>query len=108
VNKYRAQKTEVDGITFDSKREAARYLSLKTMQAAGLISGLRLQPAYTLVEGFTWQGERVRPIVYKADFEYTQAGRLVADDTKGMRTPVYLLKLKLFKFRYPDILHVES
>ena len=39
-SKYRAVKTEVDGITFDSKREAARYMELMLMQRAGEIKRL--------------------------------------------------------------------
>lgn len=108
MTKYRARKTEVDGITFDSKREAARYLTLKSMAAAGIITDLRLQPEYVLAPGFTYRGERVRQIVYRADFEYRQSGHLVAEDSKGVRTPVYLLKLKLFKARFPEIVHIET
>ena len=40
--KYGNKKTEVDGITFDSKAEARRYLALKTLQAGGYISGPRV------------------------------------------------------------------
>ena len=32
-NKYNAKRTEVDGIWFDSKLEAERYIELKLLQA---------------------------------------------------------------------------
>src|SRR5690606_369436 len=47
-SKYRNVRTTVDGITFDSKREAERYGELKTMEAAGVISDLELQPRFPL------------------------------------------------------------
>lgn len=37
-HKYNAKKTAVDGITFDSKREAKRFEELKELEAAGVIS----------------------------------------------------------------------
>lgn len=49
MSKYHATRTIVDSITFDSKREAARYAELKLMQRAGLISDLRRQVKYELI-----------------------------------------------------------
>ncbi|MDD3747626.1 MAG: DUF1064 domain-containing protein, partial [Anaerostipes sp.] len=43
-SKYGARKTVIDGITFDSKREAKRYQELKLLEQAGEISYLELQP----------------------------------------------------------------
>lgn len=90
VNKYRAKRTPVDGITFASAKEARRYLELKVLQKAGVISDLRLQPRFPLsVNGF--------PIcTYVADFAFEEAGCLVVEDAKGFKTPVYRLKAKLF------------
>ena len=42
-SKYRAVKTEVDGIMFDSKKEAARYVELKEKLDAGIIQDLKLK-----------------------------------------------------------------
>ena len=67
--KYRNVKTEENGIKFDSKKEAKRYLELMARREAGEIDDLRLQVNFTLQEAFTKpDGERVRAIVYKADF----------------------------------------
>lgn len=40
-SKYGAVKTEVDGIMFDSKREASRYQELRLLEQAGEIANLR-------------------------------------------------------------------
>ncbi len=102
--KYRAVKVEVDGVTFDSKREAERYLELKLMVKNGEISGLQLQPAFELQEGFTnSKGQKVRPIIYKADFAYVnKEGNPVVEDVKGMETDAFKLKRKMFDFKYGD------
>ena len=61
MNKYGKRKTVINGITFDSQKEADRFRELLAMQEAGEIIGLRLQPEFTLQEAFvTPKGERVR------------------------------------------------
>ena len=99
-SKYHAKKTVVDGITFDSRREADRYLVLKGMEEEGAIDGLRRQVRYELVPAFDVDGRHYRPVFYVADFVYTEDGKEVAEDVKGMRTEVYRLKSKLFAKRY--------
>lgn len=104
-SKYRAVRTArvlPNGETrmFDSKREAERYDQLSLMQKAGQIRNLKLQPEFTLQDGFVdaQTGERVKPIVYKADFAYeANAGGATRwqrniEDVKGVRTKEYLLK----------------
>ena len=102
-SKYGASKTVVDGITFDSKKEASRYRELLHLQSAGLITDLRLQPTYTLQPAFRRHGKAIRAITYRADFEYREDGLLVAEDVKGYQTPEFRLKAKLFLFTHPDI-----
>lgn len=99
-SKYHAKKTRVDGITFDSKREADRYLVLKSMEEAGTIEDLRRQVRYELVPAFDVDGKRYRPVFYVADFVYVEDGKEVVEDVKGMRTDTYRLKSKLFARRY--------
>jgi hypothetical protein len=96
VSKYHATRTVVDGITFDSKREAARYTELKLMQRAGLISDLRRQVKFELIP--KQQGERA--VSYIADFVYSEDGQTVVEDVKGVRTPVYRIKKKLMLWRH--------
>lgn len=100
ASKYRARKTTVDGITFDSKREAYRYLVLKGMEDDGVIEDLRRQVRYELVPAFDVGGTHYRPVYYVADFVYVEDGHEVVEDVKGMRTDVYRLKSKLFARRY--------
>lgn len=99
-SKYHAKKTVVDGITFDSKREADRYLVLKSMEEDETIEDLRRQVRYELVPAFDVDGRHYRPVYYVADFVYVEDGKTVVEDVKGMRTDVYRLKSKLFARRY--------
>lgn len=94
VAKYRNKKTTVDGITFDSKAEAARYKELAMMQRAGIIDGLTRQVEFELIP--KQSGER--SCNYIADFVYTENGERIVEDCKGMKTPGYIIKRKLMKF----------
>lgn len=91
-SKYRNTKVEIDGRTFDSKKEANRYLDLREEQRSGTITGLRCQVAFPL----TVNGTIVAS--YVADFVYTRDGREVIEDVKSVVTrklPVYRLKAKI-------------
>jgi hypothetical protein len=99
VHKYRAVKTQIDGLTFASKKEARRYWELSLLQKVGEIKNLETQVPFELQCGFVLpKGEKVRPIKYVADFVYvrTSDGKTVVEDTKGMKTPAYEIKKKLF------------
>ena len=99
-NKYNAKKTVIDGIKFDSKAEGKRYEVLKKREKAGEISGLTLQPRFTLQEKFKHDGKTIRKIEYIADFEYTKNGQQTVEDVKGVKTDVYKLKKKIFLMKY--------
>lgn len=110
-SKYGNRKVVRDGIKFDSEREAARFSELKVLRAMGKIRNLRLQANFTLVEGYTTiEGERIKPMVYCADFTYERAtapdqnGTVYwlreVEDVKGMRTKEYRLKKKLMQEKY--------
>lgn len=101
-NKYNATKTIIDGIKFDSKKEASRYSSLKLLERAGAISDLELQPKFTLQDSFIYRGHKIRAITYKADFRYILNGRTIVEDVKGDKTDVYKLKKKIFLRLYGD------
>ena len=120
-NKYRNVETVVDGIRFQSIKEARRFQYLKLAQEMGVIEDLRLQVDFTLQEGYkTVKGERIRAIRYVADFTYKTKsagydhshlleagdleywrslwpGAMVIEDTKsrGTRTKEYKIKRKL-------------
>lgn len=109
LNKYHAQKTEVDGITFDSKKEAKRYALLKQLERFGMISDLRRQVPFELQPGYTNnQGKKIRAITYVADFVYVENGKQIVEDTKGFKTKEYQIKRKLFEYRFPQYTFVES
>lgn len=108
MNKYHNKKTVVDGIKFDSAKEANRYKVLKYMEEQGEIAELHLQPKYVLQEGFTnatWGKQR--PIIYKADFEYRKDDKTIVEDVKGMKTQVYKIKKKMFLLKYPNVIFKE-
>ena len=103
--KYGNKKIQIDGITFDSRKEAQRYSELKLLQRAGIIVGLDLQKEFELIPA---QYETVinkagkkkkvcveRAVKYKADFAYFKNGEQIVEDTKGVRTKDYIIKRKL-------------
>ena len=103
MTKYRAKKTEIDGIKFDSKKEAKRYIALRELEKKGNIEKLILQPRFLLQEGFRKNVKAYRKIEYVADFMYEQDGKLIIEDVKGIKTDVYKLKQKLFEKKYQDL-----
>lgn len=95
-SKYHAQPAFVNGIRFASEKEAARYWDLLVLQRVGKISDLRIQVPYELVPAQRIEGKVVeRPVKYVADFVYTEDGKTVVEDAKGMRTKEYIIKRKL-------------
>lgn len=117
-SKYHAEKVTVNGITFDSKKEARRFLELTALEQAGKIHDLRRQVKYLLIPE---QRERCteryksgpkkgqfkpgrvleRECSYYADFDYyTEDGTHVVEDVKGMRTKEYRLKRKMLLYTY--------
>jgi hypothetical protein len=92
-SKYGNRKNEVDGIVFDSEKEAMRYGQLKLMLKAGIIGLLDLQVPYELNPGGT------HSLKYIADFVYIirATGEKVVEDAKGCRTREYIKKRRLMK-----------
>lgn len=110
-SKYNSRPTIIDGIRFDSKAEAARYVELRLLERAGQLTGLELHPSYLLQSKYTTRaGENVRAITYVADFRYTETatGRMIVEDVKGKATDVYKIKKKILLWRYPGINFIES
>lgn len=104
-HKFGAVKTEVDGLTFASRKEANRYCELKMMGAAGAIADLEIQPAFPLYVWDTVNKTATHIGKYVADFRYvlrSPSGLLVdvVEDVKGFKTPVYRLKKKMVEAQY--------
>ena len=97
-SKYNAKPVKIDGLSFDSKKEARRYGELKLMEKAGEIRDLVFHPRYSFgVNG-------VHICEYEADFSYVPKERFdricdreIVEDVKGYKTDVYKLKKKLMK-----------
>ena len=100
MTKYNNTKITVDGIKFDSKREATRYSELKLLERYGKITDLILQPRFELIPKYEINGRKVRKMEYIADFQYTENGKTIIEDSKGFKTKEYLIKKKLFEFKY--------
>ena len=104
-NKYGAKKVTIDGIQFDSKKEANRYCELKLLERCGEITDLELQKEFELIPAQRIDGKVVeRAVKYKADFVYKENGKTVVEDVKGYRDASsagyakFVLKRKLMLF----------
>lgn len=110
----------MDGLHFDSQREAQRYCDLSLLQRAGQISNLELQKTYELIPAqyetfprFGKTGQRLKDgrrcvekaVTYVADFVYLQAGKLIVEDAKGIKTPEYIIKRKLMLYIHGIRIH---
>lgn len=97
MTKYHSRKTTLDGMEFDSLREANRYAELKLLQRVGEISDLRTQVKYTLIPAQKKpSGGTERACTYTADFAYRdKTGREIVEDAKGVRTQQYTIRRKL-------------
>lgn len=106
MTKYHAQKTEVNGITFDSKLESDRYQQLMLLVKAEIIDNLKLQPEFQISQGWVnpETGEKIRSRFYKGDFMYHDIplNRVIVEDTKGMETAEFRLKWDLVRSQYPE------
>lgn len=113
MSKYHNRKVTVDGITFDSVKEANRYKELKVLERAGLVHDLQLQVKFKLIPtqrelslettaaGKPKKGKLLeKEASYIADFVYkNKYGIQVVEDVKGYKKgPAYelfVLKRKL-------------
>lgn len=106
MSKYLNKKITIDGITFDSQKEGARYLQLKALQQTGSISHLKCQPV------FKYLADDKKKVLFKyiADFDYcTDDGSYTVEDVKSPMTaklPVFRLKKKLIEDRFKIEIHL--
>jgi hypothetical protein len=101
--KYNNVKTEIDGITFDSKKEAARYSELRLLEIGNAIRDLECQPKIPLMVNGTQIGH------YIGDFKYFENGEWIIEDVKSKATitPTYRLKKKILATYQPPI-HIKE
>ncbi|MGV0886004.1 DUF1064 domain-containing protein [Acinetobacter venetianus] len=88
-NKFNAQKVDLDGMTFDSKKEHKRYIELKAMQQRGEIFELEHHTKFELAPKIKLEGgKRAKPALrYFADFTYYNIkGEYIVEDVKSAAT----------------------
>lgn len=102
--KYGNRKTIIDGIVFDSAKEAHRWQELRLLLRAGEIFDLQRQVPFTLIPKQVRNGKVVeRPVVYKADFVYKDKdGNETVEDVKSQatKTKEYVIKRKLLLWQF--------
>ena len=115
-NKFGNKRVTVDGIRFDSKKEAKFYLFLREAEKKGEISDLRLQVPYELIPAI-YEDQVIhlktkdkvvtkcvqKAVYYVADFVYTETatGEEHVIDVKGGKATItkeFLLKKKMLKY----------
>jgi hypothetical protein len=109
-SKYHNKKVVVNGIPFDSKKEAKRFAELSLLEKAGVISDLQRQVKFVLIpaqrepdtvgaRGGIKKGKVIeKECSYIADFVYQENGTKVVEDTKGYKTKDYIIKRKLMLY----------
>lgn len=110
MSKYHSRKVYADGMEFDSVKEYERWVFLRGLEGSGLIQNLQRQVPFELIptqrepdttgpRGGVKKGRVMeKSCSYIADFVYTQDGRQVVEDTKGVQTPEYIIKRKLMLY----------
>jgi hypothetical protein len=122
-SKYGNRKYTLDGIEFDSKKEAARWAELRILEKAGKIEDLRRQVKFVLIpaqyedstdvyqrganKGKPKKGKLIEhEAAYIADFVYRdkETDRTVVEDVKGCKISkaydIFVIKRKLMLERY--------
>ena len=105
MSKYHNRMVMTPDGKFDSVKEFSRWQELKLLQRAGEIYDLQRQVPFVLIP--TQRDEITGKVIekearYVADFTYRNCkdGRIVVEDTKGMKTPEYILKRKIMLYRH--------
>lgn len=88
VNKYRNIRKVVNGLSFDSVKEARHYQDLVTWQQSGQITELQRQVPFAV----EINGHHIG--FYYADFSFKKDGKLVVEDVKSRATKTDLYKWK--------------
>jgi len=99
TGKYRSKKVERDGQIFDSKLEAEVYGRIKAREAKGEIKLVKRQSRVILTDA---------RIAYVADFECLEiaTNEALFIEAKGMKTPVWAIKLRLWRHYGPGKLEI--
>lgn len=90
-HKYGNTPLTYKGIKFKSKLEVFMYKQLEVLGQPFEYEG----KSYTVMEGFVYQGSKIRPITYTPDFRLKRFPVII--ETKGIMSPSFPLRFKLFK-----------
>lgn len=109
-SKFGNRKTVVDGITFDSAKEARRWMELCLLERAGEIKSLERQPRYDLFAlKRDWRGKQMCEATvvigrFTPDFRYRHtSGAWCVEDVKSpatRRETAYRLRKRIFEANY--------
>lgn len=124
MGRYYHEKTMNNNIKFDSKSESEYYTYLLELKSKGKILDIELQPEFILQEKYIIvnnkringsdkdfdkikkqsKAKTVLPIKYKSDFKIIyKDGSIEIIDVKGIKTPEFKIKEKMFKYAYPEL-----
>lgn len=98
-HKYHAKRIVRQGISWPSTGEYRRYCQLQSMERGGAITELERQPLFYLTKA---------RISYRADYSYTEEGRRIIEDFKGVQTPRFKLICRLWKHYGPHLLRITG
>lgn len=99
LNKYNAKPSKMAGRSFASRLERDRAAELVMLEECGEISGLEFQPMVKLSDAL---------VSYKPDFMYTQDGRTVYEDAKGVVTDRFRMIKRLWSAYGPALLRITK
>lgn len=101
--KYNNRKVVYNGHTYDSQKEADKAVELDFLKKNGHVLDWRPHPAFVVQPRFFYQGKIILPIRYIADFwvKYPDGHEEVID-TKGYKTADFLIKAKMWRYKYKD------
>lgn len=95
--KYKNKKVVIDNISFASQLEGNVYKKCKELGIP-----FSLQPRFILMDKFKLNSKAFRAIEYVGDFAISINGNTYIIDTKGIETPIFKLKKKLYAYRYQE------
>lgn len=99
--KYRNRKVTVDGVTFDSKGEYARWCELQLLESAGTIRNLERQKRIALL---SHTGVKVAEC--RIDFAYFEGEKRIWEDFKSPATrklPTWRRNIRHIRADYPNV-----
>ena len=102
-HKFNAKPQRTEDGYFHSTGEMQRWNILKLLESNGEIRDLKRQVKYELQPPFKVDGEKIGAISFTIDFQYYEGDQLVVEDFKGAKTRDFLMRMKMFRYKYPHI-----